>query len=189
VTALIREIQELQGSLNKRKGHLITQLVLFLGTTMIVLFFGSIIVYDLVVTFQIYFMKLYKNNKKKHNPFDDDNEFVEFQYNENEYEMDTIEKSVMAQSAIHRDKMKDIVEWKSQINNTIAGGESGNATTNLSKIENQVTLDVIEGSNDDYEYDSTRNGDSFWKMLIMPPQYNEYITSKAKPYHKLDIDI
>lgn len=182
---LIKEIQELQTSLSKRKGHVITQLVLFVATTMLVLFFVSILVYDLVSTFKIYFTRLYSSNKKVEDPQNDNNEFEDTQYDDNEYEMDRIEHSIMAQSASQTNQMKDMINWKRDITKQL----SKDNTMKPPVIENQVTLGVIEGTQDNYDYDNKKNGSSFWKMLIMPPQYNDYITNKATPFHKFEMDL
>ena len=88
-------------------------------------------------------------------------------------ELDEIESNIMIQKKNQNSKFDKIREFKRA--NNIPTSE---------KVEAQVDLTVLNQNFDDYHYDKSKNGFSFWEMLIMPPDFSQLVTKKdnVKPY-------
>ena len=170
--AILHKISELQKEIANKKVNKGIQIGIFFLTTCIMLFFLTFFILDLVNILRIYLRK--QNNIKVKEDFykvDDNNRF-DISGIEYENEMDMIEDQISKRNINLENRLKEMIEWKRS--NKIPSGN----------IENRIDMTVVEEKHDNYKYNNKSNGDSFWKMLFMPPKYYDLVNNKAKPFFR-----
>ena len=169
---VLEEIGKVQKQIASKKFNKGLHIAMFFFTVCMMLFFLVFFISDLVNILRVYFKKR-KNIKIKENVYklDDDNAYVKSGI-EYENELDTIEDQIVKRNNNLENRLKEMVEWK-----------RSNKIPNVS-LENKIDMTVIEDKHDNYQYNKKNNGDSFWKMIFMPPKYYELVNNKAKPYFR-----
>ena len=169
---ILEKIQKVQKQLSEKQFSKSLQIGIFFLVVCIMLFFLVFFISDFLNIIGIYFQKV-KNIKAKEKMFvqSDDNDYDKsgIQY---ENEIDHIEDQIVKRNLNLENRLKEMVEWK-----------KSNKIPNV-KIESKIDMTVMEDKFDNYKYDKQKNGESFWKLLIMPPKYYQYINNKAKPFYR-----
>jgi hypothetical protein len=127
---------------------------------------------DISKTLFVYFSKLNLVDSAYNSITTSDNNDYDTTSILNDNQLNKIEESIMIQHAKQKNFYKDNIEWKKKHN------------IPNQKIEGQIDLGILEEKNDNYNYNKSNNGDSFWKMLLMPPKYHDLVQHNAKPYYK-----
>lgn len=169
---IMEEISKVQKEIAGKKFNKSVQIAIFFFTLCIMLFFLTFFIADLFHIIRVYFRK--QNNIKAKETFykvDDNNEYdrsgIEY-----ENELDTIEDQIVKRNSNLENRLKEMVEWK-----------RSKKIPNVN-IESNINMTVMEGKYDDYKYNKNKNGDSFWKMIFMPPKYYDLVNNHAKPYFR-----
>ena len=144
--------------------------IIFIGLSI----FISVIFYDLLSTFKIYFDKNKLINSKKVIKNDDDYDYEDSVYN-NINTIEQVKKQVVTKKRAQKRNLQPYIDWK-----------KSNNIKNYDKIESLITLNSLDKKFDNYEYNEKKNGESFWKLLFMPPKYHELINNEAVPYFKMN---
>jgi len=127
---------------------------------------------DLMTTMYVYFSKLKSVNTTNKNTLTSDDNQYETVRSHVENQLDTIEETIMTQHTKQKDFMKDVLDWKEKHN------------IPNQKLESKIDLNVLEDRHDNYTYKKVNNGESFWKLILMPPKYHELVQHNAKPFYK-----
>ena len=169
---LMKEIEKVQKSLADKKIDKTIQIGLFFLIICLMLFFLVFFIMDLINILVLYFKKRKNLSSKEKMYFvDDDNDFdiSGIQY---ENELDKIEDQIVKRNANLESRLGEMLKWKKS--NKIPDA----------RIDSKIDMTVLEQKFDDYTYDKSKNGDSFWKMILMPPQYYKFINNQAKPFYR-----
>ncbi len=166
-------IKKTQDNLVKFKFDLNLNLILFILITFVLVVFLIIVINDLFNILSLYLKKkrfVSKSDKYKNR---DDYESYNNPLIVEKNELDEIESNIMIQKKNQNSNFDKIREFK----------KANNLPTS-DKVEAQVDLTVLNQNFDDYHYDKSKNGFSFWEMLIMPPDFSQLVTKKenVKPY-------
>lgn len=168
----LNKIGEVQKTIAGKKFNKGIHIGIFFFTVLIMLFFLTFFVMDLISVLKMYYAKQRSIKAKETFSKVEDNNDYGVSGIEYENEMDTIEDQIVKRNSNLENRLKEMVEWK-----------RSNKIPNV-KIENRIDMTVVEQKFDNYEYNTKKNGDSFWKMIFMPPKYYELINNKAKPYYR-----
>jgi hypothetical protein len=169
---IIKEIEKVQKKLAGKKSSKTIQIGLFFVILCLMLFFLVFFIMDLINILILYFKRRQNISSKEKMYFvDDDNDFDTsgIQY---ENELDSIEDQIVKRNANLERRLGEMLKWKKS--NKIPDA----------KIHSKIDMTVLEQKFDDYTYDKGKNGDSFWKMILMPPQYYKFINNQAKPFYR-----
>lgn len=169
---IMADIEKVQKNIADKEFSKTIQIGLFFLIICLMIFFLVFFVMDLINILMLYFQKVKNLDAKEKMQFvDDDNDFDTsgIQY---ENELDRIEDQIVKRNSNLENRVKEMVEWK-----------KSNKIPNV-KIENKIDMTVFENKFDNYNYDKKKNGDSFWKMILMPPNYYKLVNNKAKPFFK-----
>jgi hypothetical protein len=162
-----KQIETLTKKIARSSNELSMNIVFFLATVCVLLVFVYIIVHDALTSIQIYYSKLRKVNANE-NIRESKDDFFYDEYPSNESnQLNLIEHNVMLKHKKQKIQFQPLLEFKKK-----------NELPNSEKLEAQVDLTILESQFDSYEYDQTKNGMSFWKMLLMPPKYNDLVSNK-----------
>ena len=169
---IIKEIEKVQKKLAGKKSSKTIQIGLFFVILCLMLFFLVFFIMDLINILILYFKRRQNISSKEKMYFvDDDNDFDKsgIQY---ENELDSIEDQIVKRNANLESRLGEMLKWK-----------KSNKIPNA-KIDSKIDMTVLEQKFDDYTYDKDKKGDSFWKMILMPPQYYKFINNQAKPFYR-----
>ena len=169
---IMKQIEEVQKSLADKKVYKTIQIGLFFLIICLMLFFLVFFIMDLINILILYFKRIKNISSKEKMYFvDDDNDFDKtgIQY---ENELDKIEDQIVKRNSNLESRLSEMLKWKKS--NKIPDA----------KIDSKIDMTVLEQKFDDYTYDKGKNGDSFWKMILMPPQYYKFINNQAKPFYR-----
>ena len=170
------EIDKVQKEISSKSFNKNIQIGIFFFVICIMIFFLTFFINDLIQILKVYFRK--RNNikaKDKHYKKNDENDYdiSGIQY---ENELDVIEDQIIKRNTNLENRMREMVDWK-----------KSNKIPNV-QIHNKIDMTVLESKFDNYTYDKKSNGDSFWKMILMPPKYYQLVNNKAKPFYRLRDD-
>ena len=161
-----KQIETLTKKIARSSNDISMNIVFFLATVCVLLVFVYIIVHDALTSIQIYYSKLRKANANE-NMRESKDDFFYDEYPANESnQLNLIEHNVMLKHKNQKIQFQPLLEFKKK-----------NELPNSEKLEAQVDLTILESQFDSYEYDKTKNGMSFWKMLLMPPKYNDLVSN------------
>ena len=114
------------------------------------------------------------SNKTRKIPTDD-NEYLESTFT-NRSDISKLEENIMLQGVKQQTNLQPLIDLK-----------KSNDIPNAEHIHSQIGLNVLDERFDNSTYNK-KDGDSFWKMLFMPPKYYELVNNQAQPYYKFNID-
>lgn len=150
-------------------------LILFAIISFVSIVILIIVINDTFKTITLYFKRKATVSKNFNNTDDYSNYDNPLVLEKNELE--EIESNLIIQRSNQQKHLDNIKEFKQKLD-----------LPNTERAEANVDLRVLNDQFDDYEYDSTKDGFSFWQMLVMPPDFIQYVkkTKNAKtPYLQL----
>lgn len=167
---LRKSIMKVQQKLVKHKFDLNLNLVLFAIISFVLIVFLIIVINDLFKTLMLYFKKkklLSTKSSLKDNYQNVDNPLI-IEKNE----LDEIEDNIMIQRRNQQAHFDDINRRKQRIDLPVKD-----------TVEGGIDLRVLDDKFDDYTYDKSKDGFSFWKLLILPPDFTQHVKKNdKKPY-------
>lgn len=163
------QINTLTKKIARSSNALSMNIVFFVSTVSVLLVFVYIIVHSAFMSLETYYSKLKKVNANEKNRESKDDFFYDEYTFDQTNQLDLIEHNVMLKHKKQESAFKPLMEWKKK-----------NELPNSEKLEAQIDLTVLETQFDSYEYDKTKNGMSFWKMLIMPPKYHDLVSNENR---------
>ena len=169
---LREKISNITTKIMKKRTDIRVDIIYFFLTVVVLIIFVLIVFIDLFNVFKVYIDKqkqIQANNNKLVN---DDNDYQQPAFN-NQNELEKIEERIYNKHRVQQDNMKHLIDWKKSID-----------LKNPSKIESQIDLNSLDKTFDDYSYNKQKSGESFFKLLFMPPKYHEVINNEAIPYFK-----
>ena len=166
------KIFALQEKLQKKSVDLRIDVVYFIVTAVVLLIFISIIFMDTFHNLKMYFNRRDLVSRKTSALQTDDNEYPETYFTQRN-DINKMEEQIMMKGAKQKEKMQPLIDLK--VSNDIPDAKN---------IHSQISLNVLDPRFDENSYNKN-DGDSFWKMLFMPPKYYELVNNRAEPYFKL----
>jgi hypothetical protein len=170
---VLKQIGNVQKEISEKSFNKSVQIGLFLFVVCIMLFFLAFFVMDMLHVLKVYFQKRRNIESKEKIYMVDDNNDYNTSGIEYENELDVIEDQIVKRNTNLEHRVREMVEWK-----------KSNKIPNV-KIESKIDMSVLESKFDNYDYVKNNNGDSFWKMIFMPPKYYDLVNNKARPYYRL----
>ena len=166
------KIFALQKKLQKKSVDLRIDVVYFIVTAVVLLIFISIIFMDTFHNLKLYFNKRNLVSRKTSALKTDDNEYPETYFTQRN-DLNRMEEQIMVKGVKQKEKMQPLIDLK--VSNDIPDAKN---------IHSQISINVLDPTFDENSYNKN-DGDSFWKMLFMPPKYYELVNNRADPYFKL----
>ena len=170
---IMEQIEEVQKSLANKKFSKTIQIGIFFLILCLIIFFLVFFIMDLLNILMLYFKKVQNITSKEKLYFVDDNNDFNTSGIQYENEIDHIEDQIVKRNTNLQNRLSEMINWKKS--NKIPNAES----------ETKIDMTVLEKKFDNYTYDKNKNGDSFWKMILMPPNYYKLVNNKAKPFFRL----
>ena len=168
VDELMRKISAIEKKIMDKRTNIQVDIIYFFVTIVILVIFLLIVFTDLFNVFKVYIDK--KKQINSNNITDDDNDYHQNFFN-NQNELEKIEEHIYNKHRSQQDNLKYLVNWK-----------KSNNLKNPSKIESQIDINSLDKEFDNYLYNDKVQGESFWKLLFMPPKYHKLINNEAIPY-------
>jgi hypothetical protein len=160
-----KQIDTLTKKIARSSNDISMNIVFFVATVCVLLVFVYIIVHGAFTSLKMYYHKLRKANaNEKMRESKDDFFYDEYTFDQSN-QLNLIENNIMLKHKKQEIAFQPLMEWKKK--NELPS----------EKLEAQVDLTVLEKEFDSYEYDITKNGMSFWKMLLMPPKYLDLVNT------------
>jgi hypothetical protein len=169
------KIMEMQKKLKNKVVDIRIDVVYFIVTAIVFIIFISIILMDTFQNIKIYYNRRRLVEKDIRSLQSDDNDYPEEVF-KNQNDIYRIEEQIMSKASKQRDVLKPMLDLK--VSNKIPQADI---------MHGQIDLNVLDPRFDDNSYNN-KNGDSFWKMLFMPPKYYELINNRSIPYFKINED-
>ena len=166
------KIFALQEKLRKKSVDLRIDVVYFIVTAVVLLIFISIIFMDTFHNLKMYFNRRNLVSRKTSALQTDDNEYPETYFTQRN-DLNKMEEQIMVKGVKQKEKMQPLIDLK--VSNDIPDAKN---------IHSQISINVLDPRFDENSYNKN-DGDSFWKMLFMPPKYYELVNNRADPYFKL----
>lgn len=169
---LRQKISNITTKIMKKRTNIRVDIIYFFLTVVVLIIFLLIVFIDLFNIFKVYTDKIKQIKVNNIKLVNDDNNYHQPYFN-NQNELEKIEEHIYNKHRIQQDNMKHLIDWKKSIN-----------LKNPSKIESQIDLNSLDKTFDDNSYNKHNSGESFFKLLFMPPKYHEVINNQAIPYFK-----
>lgn len=170
---IIKEIGSLQKEISKKSANKYFQVMIFIAIIFVALGFMILVVNDLVISVTTFYDKKKLLKLKAVKSLTTDDMIYDTSVLEYVNEVDKAEDEVVKKNNNLKHELRRLVEWKKT-----------NKIPNV-KIEGKIDTNTFESRHDDYEYDKKKKGDSFWKMIFMPPKYYQFVNKKGEDYYSV----
>ena len=165
-------ILELQEKLKNKVVDLKIDVIYFIVTCVVFMIFITIISMDTFHNVKLYFNRKTIIDRKITTLQPDDNTYPDEVFVQRN-DLNKLEERIMTHGGRQKEKLQPLIDLK--VSNNIP---------NANNIDSQISINVLDPNFDDNAY-TQNDGDSFWKMLFMPPKYYELVNNRADPYFKL----
>ncbi len=172
IDGLTEKISKITTKIIEKKSDIRIDVIYFFITVVILGIFTIIVFSDLFNVFKRYYDKKQAIKANNLQITDDDYEYHQ-PFFEKQNELEKIEEQIYNKHRSQQNNLKYFIDWK-----------KSNNIKDPSKIESQIDLNSLDKQFDDYKYNNKQTGESFWKLLFMPPKYHELINNAAIPYFK-----
>ena len=169
---LQQNILDIKEKLKHKVVDIKIDVIYFIVTSVVFMIFISIIFMDMFNNIKLYFNRNKLVNRKTTTLQTDDNTYPDEVFVQRN-DLNKLEERIMTHGGRQKEKLQPLIDLK-----------VANNIPNANNIVSQISINVLDPKLDDNTY-TKNNGDSFWKMLFMPPKYYELVNNRAEPYFKL----